>query len=1307
MKLPIKPTKLPAVHTANKKIIEIVGETGPVTMKLAEGKNTVELVIPKLLVVDNLSTPLNIGKCFLQQNDVKLAFDKNAYHLTLKNKTFLISQLLMNTEPCIQGMDEVQLIKMTPATTSIPPNSVKLVHCTVDPGQRGNKIEALATQARFIKNIIIPEGIFPVHNNKLEMYFINPSDKTIQLSPSHRFTGSTVEPIELPGINNMGMDEKSEEAADYKELTVKELAKLLRIEENQVLRDNPKIKKKLLQLLKKHIQVFNNSRTPGCTDLIECKLKLKDKSVEPVRCKARFLHPALAKDLDTQIKQMIKDEIIEPSESPWASPLVCVRKKNGQLRWCVDYRLLNDLCEKNAHPLPNITQMLENAAGKKIYSCLDAISAYYSVKMAEDSKPLTAFISPKGLFNFCRMPFGLQAAPGIYSRLVALVAQGLPPDQVSSYLDDTLIHSITLQEHLKCLDETFSAYTKAGIRLNPEKTNLFQEQCKYLGFIISKKGIMMDDQYVSSILQWPRPMKGKDVQRFLGFTCYYSRFIPNYSQRTNLLNQQRNTEDLEWNDELEAEFTKLKQLFAEKPIRHPPDYGPAASKFIITTDYSRIGFGATLSQKQNGKEVFLAASSRTTTTAEKNYSSIKGELAALVFAVRKFSQILGYSEFIARTDSSYLCHLKTIKPTNALMVRWLEYLQGFNFTVEHIKGAANQAADALSRTLNHAPPDAVEKTEQDEFNRAIFALEAPNAEEPINTPLSPTYIREQQERDPVLITVSLWLESQPDKKDVTKARKDLQVYYNILNTLQKRTDGVLIQQVKHWKGDLQKILVPEALRQDVFLSCHNDVVGHWGIIPTASRISLRFFYPGILQDVRNRVNTCNTCLQKTNKINVKQGTHYPHQYGYPNQMLFVDLIGPMPVTERQHKYCLTLMDGFSRYAAIVPLVNKTAATVVEGIITSWINYFGPPARIHSDQGLEFTSKITQALLQRLGIKTLQGPAYNPHSNPIERMHRTLNGLIRTILPREERQWDKYITLLMFAYNTRLCAATGVTPAASFLSRELSLPIDLIIKSPEQTPTSPLEEVQNMERRYNHIYKFVLDKQKQTIRRNGELYGNEDHKFKEGDKVWFFTSRNVKDKSPKLTRMWIGPFKVTKLVNKVLVTIVDRNNKANTVHISRLKPVQGHVPKGNIPAQWEDEDDLDPLVEEIQGPAVYNIPQDNITTEYPTDETIPEIVDIVTTVPAPSVPTVPASIPSTAAPSRGQQVASKPILLPSEQTKRKVMEDRPAASEERKRPHTRGLIRLREEEKVQEPLAPRKKAALTFDDYTEALEEDSD
>lgn len=1268
-------------------------------MKLEDGKNNLELVLPSILVVDNLSIPLNIGKYFLQKHDVTLSFTKQKTHrLQLHNKTFLISQLQMHTEPYIQGLDETHHIKMIPSSTSIPPNSVKLVQCTVNPIQEGKKIEALSTEARFIKQIIIPEGIFPVHNNTIDIYLINPGDKTMQLGPSHIFTASAVEPMELPGISNMGMDEKAEEAANHTELTVQELAKLLKIENNPVLKKNHTIRKQLLQLLKKHLPVFNNSRTPGCTDLLECKLKLKDKAVEPVRSKARFLHPALAKDLDTQIQQMLKEKIIEPSDSPWASPLVCVKKKNGQLRWCVDYRLLNNLCEKNAHPLPNITQMLEQAAGKKIYSCLDAISAYYSVKMAEDSKPLTAFISPKGLYNFTRMPFGLQAAPGIYSRLVALVAQGLPPDQVSSYLDDTLIHSRTLQEHLKCLDQTFAAYTKAGIRLNPEKTKLFQEQCKYLGFVISKKGIMMDDQYVSTILQWPKPMKGKDVQRFLGVTCYYSRFIPNYAQRTNLLNQQRNAENVEWNDDLEAEFTKLKNLFADKPIRHPPDYGPTASKFIITTDYSKIGLGATLSQKQQGKEVFLAASSRTTTNAEKNYSSIKGELLALVFGVRKFSQILGYSEFVVRTDSSYLCHLKTIKPTNALMVRWLEYLQGFNFTVSHIQGSTNIVADALSRSPNQAPPDAVEETEQHEFNRAIFALEAANTEEPAEvTPLNPEYIKDQQERDPVLITVSLWLEKQPDKKDVTKARKDLQVYYNILNTLHKK-EGVLVQQVQHWKGELQKILVPEALRQDVFLSCHNDVVGHWGIMPTAARISQRFFYPGILQDVRNRVNNCSKCIQKTVKINVKQGTHYPHQYGFPNQMLFVDLIGPMPITERQHKYCLTLMDAFSRYAVIVPLVNKTAATVVEGIITSWINYFGPPAQIHSDQGLEFTSKITQALLQRLGIKTIQGPAYNPHSNPIERMHRTLNGLIRTILPREEKQWDKYITMLMFAYNTRICSATGVTPAASFLSRELSLPIDLIINSPEQTPTSPLEEVQKMEKRYNHIYRFVLDKQQQTIRRNGELYGNTDHNFKEGDKVWFFTSRQIKDKSPKLTRCWIGPFKITKLINKVLVVIVDSNNKANTVHVSRLKPVQGHVSKGNIPAQWEDEDDLDPLVEEIQSPAVYNIPQDSITSEYPTDETTPEIVDIVRTA------TLPAPSTSTAAPSRGQQVANKPLLFP--QQKRKANEDMPAVSEDNKRPHTRGLTRLREEDHAQEPSAPRKKATLTFNDYTEALE-DSD
>ena len=298
---------------------------------------------------------------------------------------------------------------------------------------------------------------------------------------------------------------------------------------------------------------------------------------------------------------MLAQDVISPSSSPWASPIVLVKKKDGRTRFCVDYRKLNHLTRKDAYPLPRIDDTLNTLAGSKWFSTLDLISGYWQVELDQQTREKTAFCTPEGLFEFNVMPFGLCNAPATFQRLMDLVLAGLQWSQCLVYLDDVIVMGRTFSEHLQNLSSVFSRIREASLKLKPAKCAFLQPEVHYLGHIVSGDGVATDPSKVEKVKTWPTSTSTKETQSFLGFASYYRRFIRNFAQIAKPLHKlaERNVA-FRWTEECQAAFDELRQKLCSAPVLAYPDF---KKSFILDTDASDTGIGGVLSQlDDDGRE---------------------------------------------------------------------------------------------------------------------------------------------------------------------------------------------------------------------------------------------------------------------------------------------------------------------------------------------------------------------------------------------------------------------------------------------------------------------------------------------------------------------------------------------------------------------------------------------------------------------------------------------------------------------------------------------------------------------------------
>ncbi|XP_068078506.1 heat shock 70 kDa protein 12B isoform X1 [Danio rerio] len=476
----------------------------------------------------------------------------------------------------------------------------------------------------------------------------------------------------------------------------------------------------------------------GHTTKTKHHIRLHDET--PFKHKARPIHPKDILAVRKHLQELLDAGIIRESESPFSSPIVVVRKKNGEVRLCVDYRKLNLQTIKDAYALPNLEETFSALTGSKWFSVLDLKSGYYQIEVEEIDKPKTAFVCPLGFWEFNRMPQGVTNAPSTFQRLMERCMGDINLKEVLVFIDDLIVFSATLEEHEERLLRVLHRLKDYGLKLSPEKCTFFQTSVRYLGHIVSSSGVETDPEKIKALKTWPSPTNLKELRSFLGFAGYYRRFIKDFSKIVKPLNhltsgypplhKSKKTQGIKshylnprepfkqrWTSNCQHAFEEIIDKLTSAPIL---GFANPKLPYILHTDASTTGLGAALYQEQEGKMRAIAFASRGLSFSESRYPAHKLEFLALKWAVtEKFHDYLYGSQFTVITDSNPLTYILTTAKLDAASYRWLSALSTYSFSLKYRAGKLNLDADGLSRRPHEVAMDVVSRKEQERIDKFL------------------------------------------------------------------------------------------------------------------------------------------------------------------------------------------------------------------------------------------------------------------------------------------------------------------------------------------------------------------------------------------------------------------------------------------------------------------------------------------------------------------------------------------------------------------------------------------------------------
>ena len=967
----------------------------------------------------------------------------------------------------------------------------------------------------------------------------------------------------------------------------------LKLKENEFLQDTlPHFEEEIIDVFMDNFDAVSvHEADYGQTQLLQFTIDMKPEA-RPVRMKLRPLNPFQEDDLRRQIDDWIGAKVVEPSNGPWASALVPVKKKGtDKLRWAVDFRKVNDLCVRDMFPLANIDTNLHKMANSNLFSTLDSCGAFHSVSIRPEDREKTGFVTPFGQYQFARLPFGLANAPACYSRLVQTALDRLNehPQFALGYIDDIIIFSSTPEEHLYHLRQVLELHANVGMKINLGKCKIFAEEVEYLGHVVSRKGIGMIDSYVQRVLDWPLPLTGKDLSSFLGFTGYYRTFIKDYSRLTASMNKMKKDAVVQWDDETKDNFERLKQAFVKQPVRGYPQYH-SEHPFILDSDWSSVAFACVLSQVQDGQERFLGCVAKKCNPAESLYPSHKGEMASVILGLKKFEHILRAKQFIIRTDSRCVEFMKGIKECRGIWARWLNFLSSFDFVTVHRAGSKQTNADALSRRagleLQTEEEDLMDPYKDVED---IYSIDPPVRIQGITI----QELQDATQKDPVLSVVAKYVRAKqkPDKHQQRILTEEGMHYINVFEALREE-DGIVYFQGPTINGIMppRRICIPEKYRELAYVLCHSSpgLGGHGGILATYQRMSRLGYFPHMYPYVSAKVNNCVPCIKKRPHLPKAQHQRYTDLLSYFGQKVFCDVVGPLTgkmYNGYQAKYFVTMQCGFSRFLVAEPVPDFQTGTVVKALIDRWVLHHGVMEVLYTDNGKNYTSNLWKEVMRQLGVIQVLAPPYSPEGNRVERAHQVLGNLLRADQRLEDQDWPEKLKYAVMVYNTSVNRITGVSPYEAVYGRNCVLAVDLVwpVKLPGVSTFS--EHVEKLRGNLSTIYSKMLRNEGTALaRRNANFQGRSPPPFKEGDLCYYFMSRVRRGISRKLQSRWIGPMIVRRVVSPSMVVIFPDGDwcakpREIPAIVNRLKKIEGNTPPTLLRTPEYQQVDLDDVWEE--------------------------------------------------------------------------------------------------------------------------------
>jgi hypothetical protein len=452
-------------------------------------------------------------------------------------------------------------------------------------------------------------------------------------------------------------------------------------------------KKQASDLIQQFQEIFTDK--PGRTNLVEHRVCLT--SEDPIRSKPYSVPYTVRESLKNEIREMMRLGVIRESSSPYASPVVIVRKKDGSNRVCIDYRKLNKITVVDPEPMTPAVDVFQRIGQDKYFSKIDLSKGYWQVPVVQEDIFKTAFVTPDGTYEFLKMPFGMMNSGATLVRGMRKLLEGM--EDVESYIDDILVHSSTWEDHMTTLQELFRRMKHAKLTVRPSKCVFGAEEIEFLGHWVGQGILGLHEDNVDKIKKASRPTTKHELRSFMGLMGYYRDFIPNFAAVAvplTDLTKKGKPKTLQWEEAQEKAYKTLKELLCKDPILHLPD---PSKPYVLQTDASDYGIGAILMQDHNGTLFPVCYASKKLTDRERKYCTMERECLAVVWGTKKFINYLYGTQFTLQTDHQPLAYLNTAKFINGRIMRWAMYLQNFRIKVEAIRGVDNVGADYLSRVV--------------------------------------------------------------------------------------------------------------------------------------------------------------------------------------------------------------------------------------------------------------------------------------------------------------------------------------------------------------------------------------------------------------------------------------------------------------------------------------------------------------------------------------------------------------------------------------------------------------------------------
>ncbi len=987
------------------------------------------------------------------------------------------------------------------------------------------------------------------------------------------------------------------------------------------------------QDLKKVLISFSDifRKQNGRTNMMRHQIKLIPES-KPINSPPYRYAPAKRQVIEQNLKEMKEEGIIVPSKSPWASPVVLAPKKDGTIRFCVDYRKLNSITIRDAYPIPRIDDTLDALQEAKFVSTLDLRSGYWQVEMEKESKEKTAFITHKGLYEFNVMPYGLTNAPATFQRLMDIVLAGLKWQCCLVYIDDVVIYSPTFDQHLNDLKEVFQTLREANLTLKASKCYFCRREMKYLGHVITQDGIKPDPSLTQAVSDFPQPQTIKDVQSFLGLSGYYRRFIKDYAKIAEpLINQLRKLKEknnhLNWTVECTVAFEALKKRLTNAPIMSTPNF---KESFILELDACEYGLGAVLAQEYDKKKFVIAYASRTLSPPERNYSATEREALAIVWATQHFRPYLEGTKVLIRSDCKALQWLKNAKDVSGRLARWAMKLSAFQIeSIQYRPGTANANADSLSRnpltTTSSLDNQTLEWKETKE-NVISKEKDMKRSSKPYDVSALDTIInvwentnildnvKNEQLADPSLnrIIQQLKANSSPEFNDRRQPFVLINdILYKIKNSNRHYNQRVL--------GNKHLLVIPKTMQNKILKWAHDHPTGgHAGQQKTLFRLSSRVYWASMRKDIYKHVAACVEC-QRFKYNNIPTATPMQlHEVLEPWHTIGIDLMGPFPSTARQKRFLLVIVDYFTRWIEVFPMRVTTSIEIAEVLINQVFTRYGLPRYILSDNGPQFVSNLFDEFCRLMAIKRKFTANYHPQTNMTERVNRTLKPLIAIFAQEHPHSWDKEIQKLALAIRTSVNETTGEIPAFLMFGRDPIIPLDLIIGDPIQDlPPVNAEQEQIQGYKYNLMNNlrvaFNTVREHPEVEKLSQKMKYDRHttqrEFEEGDLVWVATTAaQIGENSTrgKLQPSYQGPCRITEKLapSTFIVKRISNNVNLGATNADRLKlyyePVSDASDSQMDLMTQEDEPPIQDHPEATNLPATTSTPNNQVARRLPSN-----------------------------------------------------------------------------------------------------------